>query len=705
MTDRLDRLYNLLPAVHRMRDVDQGEPLRALLRVIAEQVNVVEDDIAGLYANWFIETCEDWVVPYIGQLVGYEPAVDPGLAADNSTPSGRLRARAIFPRADVANTVRNRRRKGTLSILETIASDSADWPAHAVEFFKLLAWAENVAYTHRRRTKTLDMRKGDVLDLLGTPFDSSTHLVDVRRISSAVAPGRYNIPNVGVFVWRLKSYSVTRTTAHCNDRIGQFAYTFSVLANDAPLFINPSAHAGPESELNFPGPIRRGGLALHTAAYVPNSFTIDVPNWPRPGSSFKIVSADLSNWAAYRARKDTIAVDPVLGRILFPKDQAPQDDPLVSYHYGFSADMGGGEYKRVLSEVPGSQVFKIGPNDNQTIQSALDAWQKAAPKNAVIEFTESAVFTEPVRLDVPAGASLELRAASGARPVLRLLDWQAGKVDAFLVSGGAGSRVILDGLTITGRSVNVTGAVSRLTIRHSTLVPGWDLGADCTPLHPADPSLDINSATVAVCIEHSITGPIRVTIPPPDNWVPPPNSDHADAIGCKGYRADPLCMNISDSIIDATNQGEKAIGSLACSVAHICLRIQRTSVFGMTQVHVLDLAEDSIFTGQVFVARRQTGCVRFCYVAPDSRTPKRYECQPPQGSMAPEPFFNSRRYGHPTYAQLSLDCPVEISAGASDQSEMGAFHDLYQPQRTALLRARINEALPAGMDAGIIFET
>src|SRR5512143_2353593 len=104
MNDTIDRLYNLLPAVHRMRDADQGEPLRALLRVIASQVNVIEDDISGLYDNWFIETCEDWVVPYIGQLVGYEPAVDPGLAADNATPSGRLRARAIFPRSDVANT-------------------------------------------------------------------------------------------------------------------------------------------------------------------------------------------------------------------------------------------------------------------------------------------------------------------------------------------------------------------------------------------------------------------------------------------------------------------------------------------------------------------------------------------------------------------------------------------------------------------------
>ena len=33
---------------------------------------------------------------------------------------------------------------------------------------------------------------------------------------------------------------------------------------------------------------------------------------------------------------------------------------------------------------------------------------------------------------------------------------------------------------------------------------------------------------------------------------------------------------------------------------------------------------------------------------------------------------------------------------------MGAFHDLYQPQREDSLRARLAEYTPAGTDAGII---
>jgi hypothetical protein len=66
----IDHLYELLPTVYRLRDAERGYPLQALLRVIAEQAQVVEQDIARLYENWFIETCDDWVVPYIGDLIG-----------------------------------------------------------------------------------------------------------------------------------------------------------------------------------------------------------------------------------------------------------------------------------------------------------------------------------------------------------------------------------------------------------------------------------------------------------------------------------------------------------------------------------------------------------------------------------------------------------------------------------------------------------
>jgi hypothetical protein len=67
------------------------------------------------------------------------------------------------------------------------------------------------------------------------------------------------------------------------------------------------------------------------------------------------------------------------------------------------------------------------------------------------------------------------------------------------------------------------------------------------------------------------------------------------------------------------------------------------------------------------------------------------------------PAFTSLRYGYAGYCQLSLRTAVEIRQGADDQAEMGVFHDLYQPQREANLRARLDEYLRFGLEAGIFF--
>ncbi len=172
---RIDRLYQLLPAVYRMRDADQNHALQALLRVMAEQVNVVEDDVQQLYEDWFIETAEDWVVPYIADLIGYRPVSDAGRASDDTTAEGRALNRILIPRREVANTIAYRRRKGTLALLELLANDVADWPAHAVEFFKRLGWNQNINHLHLCRAQTVDVRRVEDLDLLNGPFDPLAH--------------------------------------------------------------------------------------------------------------------------------------------------------------------------------------------------------------------------------------------------------------------------------------------------------------------------------------------------------------------------------------------------------------------------------------------------------------------------------------------------------------------------------------------------
>ena len=218
-----DRLYRLLPAIYRQRDEElggpAGGPLFALLGVIAEQVDVVEQDLDQLYENWFIETCEDWVVPYIGDLIGYTPVSD-GVEPAGSAAEQRLRERFVIPRREVANTIANRRRKGTLAVLEALARETAGWPARAVEIFKLLGWTQPMNSVRLNRGRTLDLRNNRMLELLGGPFERAAHTVNVNG---------FNIPSVDLFVWRLNSYSVTRTQASCIDNQPN-CYTFSILA-------------------------------------------------------------------------------------------------------------------------------------------------------------------------------------------------------------------------------------------------------------------------------------------------------------------------------------------------------------------------------------------------------------------------------------------------------------------------------------------
>jgi hypothetical protein len=65
-----NKLYRLLPAIYRERDAELNYPLKELLGIIEEQMDIIEEDIAQLYDNWFIETCEPWIIPYIGDLLG-----------------------------------------------------------------------------------------------------------------------------------------------------------------------------------------------------------------------------------------------------------------------------------------------------------------------------------------------------------------------------------------------------------------------------------------------------------------------------------------------------------------------------------------------------------------------------------------------------------------------------------------------------------
>ncbi|WP_322770062.1 hypothetical protein [Frankia sp. Cr1] len=763
----LDRLYALLPAIHRIRDVEFGEPLRALLQVINEQVEIVQGDIEALYDNWFIETCADWVVPYLGDLVGHvplHPAADPGPqpgAGGSSSAQTTALTRAIASRTDVANTVHAHRRKGSLALLEQLAADVAGWPARAVEFAPLLGVSAPVRLFRPaaadnawriRRGRTADLRQGDALDRVDGPFDELAHTVTVSRPNAARRPRRYAIPSVALFVWRLRTYPVTNAPALCIDA-ARHHFTFSLLGNDTPLFARPAPEPDPThiaAETNLPVPIRRRAFAERTADYygLTRSLFIWRDAERRPVPLERIVPADLRDWA-YRPQGEDVAVDPVLGRIAFSPRAAPESGVWVSYRYGFSDDLGGGEYERPLSPTAGAEVhrrvYRVGPGEqHQEIMGAVAAWQAdkqadpnaVALRDAVIEITDSGAYQEPIEIILAYGERLELRAAQGRRPVLRLLNWYGNRPDSLRVRGPADHpeseaeaeaelapasapaldrgdqppRLVLDGLLVSGRGILVSGTVEEVVVRHCTLVPGWSLGHDCEPEVGTEPSIELTGQVGCLRVERAILGTVRVS---------------ADE-----RATDPMSICIADSILDATDDDQDALGAPDACHAYAVVTVRRTTVFGHIRVHAVELAENSIFTGPVRVVRRQVGCVRFCYVPPGSRTPVRYGCQPDGVRTAVDeavrlgrldateatlarvreegrvrPRFTSSRYGTPGHAQLAVGSAPEISTGADDESELGAFHDLFTAQRAANLRARLDQFVPAGTDAGIVVVT
>jgi hypothetical protein len=617
----------------------------------------------------------------------------------------------------------------TLSLLEQLANDVAGWPARAVEFYSLLDWVQPLNSLHFKRGRTVDVRNGDALDRLDGPFDEFAHTVDVRSIVSPRTRGRYNIPSVGLFVWRLKVYSVTRSRARQQEDVADEFFTFSILGNDTRLYTKAQPKAEGQlhtNELNFPTPIRRRNFEEsleqetdtdreessehHKNVYYGEDKSLyiwtghyqvpDISQQPKdahaahhphkpahtnvvvwdPVEVSRIVAANLSDWK-YLPTGNKVAVDPVLGRIAFAPDRVPEGGVRVLYHYTFSDDIGGGEYHRPLFHPSKYQLFQVSKQgDIRSLTEALELWEdwKDAnpldpdhPRNAVIEFIDSGVYVEEEQL-----------------------------------------TITLDGLLIFGRGIHLRraldlkGELCAVTIRHCTLVPGWDLKHDCEPKAAHEVSLLLTDTNACVAIEHSILGAIAVN----DNAI----------------EEDPIRISISDSILDATDPERDALSTSDHHKALARLTILRSTIFGTIQTHSIDLAENSIFNSLVRVARSQVGCMRFCYVPEGSRAPRRYHCQPDLVKQTVEdddtitdkdekaaekqreidrviPVFNSVRYGKPDYCQLAASCAEEIQRGADDESEMGVFHDLFQPQRAANLRARLDEFTPAGMEAGIIY--
>lgn len=723
MSWNAERLWQLIPAVHRVRDATEGGgALRALVEVLARQSTVLEESLEQLYDDQFVETAAPWVLPYIGDLLGIEGLPPAPLAS----------------RAEVANTLALRRRKGTAGVLERIARDVTGLDARAVEFFELLAATQWMNHLRPANQAWVSVRGATRLEQLNSPFERGdgepdiTHTVDVRRIRRR--RGRYNIPNVGIFLWRLRAYRLSASPAvpiraadvqpwpgpdPADPAVEVVAPGFTApeaqcfrvhpLGCDAPLYHAPVTEddpAGLAGPLNVPAPISRRRMAERlrdfygeTTSAGPVARSVFVER-ALGGGAFQPVEpglvevCDLGVWR--RPPDDRVmSIDPVRGRIAF-RDPQTAGAPRVTWHYGFAADLGGGEYGRGWPQRAGGPEVRVrmdGAGGASTslaaglaaLLAAIDA-DPAGRRAGLLTVDDGGRYLETIAPVQLGDRQVTIRARDGRRPTILLQQ-------DLVFSGDRDGAVTLDGLLVAGRAVRVTDpgggeGLGRITLRHCTLVPGRLLGLDGEPVDPAFVSLSVEAAGTELRVERSVTGAVRAVL---------------DAR-----------VRITDSVLDATAADRLAYAGPGAAPGDwgAPLRLENVTVMGRVRADALELVSNTLLLADaaggdrpVEARRTQEGCIRFSYVPPGSRTPRRFQCHPAPGEedAAVRPAPLSTRLADPAYVLLPSHAPAAVRRGADDEGEMGALHLTQLPRREAHLRTRLEEYLRFGLEAGVFF--
>ena len=758
-----ERLYALLPSIHRVRDADRGQVLRALMAVLETEFQSVEDDVQGLYDNWFVETADPWVLPYIADLLGLE---------------GIQSREGYSRRATVANTVAFRRRKGTASMLESLAYAETNWQARAVEFFQRLNTTQHLNHIRADNLVGVDIHDADALELLGGPFETYNHTAELRTIDKR--QGRYNIPNVGLMLWRLNAYHVQDATARKvytsadGKRIG---YRFDALDLDAPLFNQPRTETELShlaTELDVPGRLRN--RALGDALADPSGYAESYAWWwtldDEPAFLVRadgdvgdstdgdVVGLDhlhvfipwrrddatefetVNDWENMVPPEGTVLVDAERGRIVvhLSSDQTEPTELRVDFRYGFSAELGGGPYDRTDSMgddwdlslfTVGSGGFQVGvsrkyyqetdpsdldPGVYETLAAAVAAWNTAAQDlwdsqgqglNGLIVLMDSRTYEEDLidaaGIVIPPGSALWIVAAA----------WDAPTDDEAAETGDPNRQpgeATPDGLRPHLRgTVEVTGLADETgeTSPGKLYLNGLRIEGDLKIL-----AGDLGQLSIAHCTQVPGSTAVRIE-----------GGTLADASDANANLHILVERSILGGIeastaIDAITLDESIIDiysdETSISASDTDLTATSTTVFGTTSCRTAT-ASDCIFVGTLTAALKQEGCVRFCYVTLDSVAPRRYRCQPESAiedasddladmlEARIRPSFTSHVYGAPGYAQLRRLVRDEIRKGAEDSSEMGAFCLLQQPQRESNLLVALRQYLRFGLSAGLFF--
>jgi hypothetical protein len=534
-----ERLWESLPGIYRTEDTDSltaPGPLREIIDRIGAQVAVVRRSIDRLWADQSIETCDDWVIPYLGDLLGTNLV-------------NHLDAQAR--RRDVAKTIHYRRRKGTLDVLEELALDATGWTARVTEGFRRLARARhgldpavgaagfapaNAAgvpgllvteglvglLTGGLAGGFADLRSSHGAALADTAFDESFRTVDVRVGRGAL--GHFAIPRLLVFLWRLASFPVVGgTPVAVADAPGQ--YVFDPTGREIPLFLPPAPDLGDESpvmprEWQVPGPLTS---SLEAAITDDGTSPPLPPRRPYPDADVPPRYALGGDWRLG-------SIWPEAGRFA-ATPPTPAEPLTVSYNYGFSSMIGAGAYDRdLLGDPPGAVGAQTVLTGGDDLAAALAA---VGPAGTVTlgksQAPDSATYTTLPEADASAEpvASLLVRAGPGMRPVVR----PANQGTAWVFTGRGEAELVLDGLTVSGCDIILRGSFDTVRLTACTVDPGTASDPGTAGPGPEPLAVTVDGRPLAPCrifveagpqappgergairrllVDHCILGPVR----------------------------------------------------------------------------------------------------------------------------------------------------------------------------------------------------
>jgi hypothetical protein len=730
-------LFQRLPSHIRSRDAEQGSPLEALLAIFADELAHIEADIDHLYDNWFVETCEPWVLPYIAQLVGASPMRDIG-----EDQPGLLRAY-------IANVLQYRQAKGTAAVIEQVARDVSGWSVVAVEFFQRLATSQSMNHVRLDAPAFADVRH-PAARTSRSPFSAMAH--GAAAGTPAGWSGRYNLPHLGLFIWRHAAAPIWPVVDPGPDYRGYLGggqprrntsepglLRFDPLGRDLPLVNRPAADRSVASRMNartVPAPLSREEVDAALDAAHPTGTTIG--GWFETAPPFRIrlddkevsperifcgnLEKDPQGVWHRPAKTGDVIVDPVLGRLSLHTEDEGKSVELGFAHAQCFA-IGGGAYDRrgsleawlpelvddgeslpwriCVSKMTGDVTGDASGGESvvTSLRDAVDLWNSSAREGmrGLIAILDNGTYPDAgpapgLTIQLPKASKLAIVAAAwpaekgddgiAMRSVRRLSPIHRRPVllEPLTIQAGEagtdpGGSLVLDGLAIGGSvTISEDGDLGHLGLYNCTI------GASGATLDQAL-GAPAGNPRLSMVVDRCIVAKI----------------DLPEAGGSLTIRQSILGEDLSS---DGLASG---VGTLVLKTPNMDAAISGCTIFGKCDVRSIQ-AENSILTGRVNTHFRQTGYVRFCYYGSESIVPRNYRCVPTSSTVPhPLPIFVSTRFQDPGFAQLSLSTPLAILEGAEDGMEMGIGHANRDPARRANIRDALGEFAPMGLNPGLIY--